>query len=205
MTESPTQRRRERERAERRQLIVDSARELAETEGWDAVTTRRLADTIEYSQPVLYSHFANRTVIVDAVAVEGCGELAGTLRAAGAGAAGAEAAGGGGTDRAARTAAVAQAYLDFAEQHPALYDAMFVLASDLPFGTADAPPALLDAFGQLRDAFAPDEAQPDADVLTEVVWSALHGLVVLERGGRLRPGQRDARLPRLLALTDTSR
>ena len=195
MTESPTQRRRERERTERRQLIVDSARELAEAEGWDAVTTRRLADTIEYSQPVLYSHFANRTAIVDAVAVEGCGELADRLRAAGAGAA----------DRAGRAAAVAQAYLDFAEQHPAVYDAIFVLASDLPFGTADAPPALLDAFGQLRDAFAPDKPQPDADVLTEVVWSALHGLVVLERGGRLRPGQRDARLPQLLALVASAR
>jgi AcrR family transcriptional regulator len=195
MTESPTQRRRERERAERRRLIVDSARELAETEGWDAVTTRRLADAIEYSQPVLYSHFANRTAIVDAVAVEGCGELADVLRSAS----------GGATDRAGRAAAVARAYLDFAEQHPALYDAMFVLASDLPFGTADAPPALLDAFGQLRDAFAPDQPQPDADVLTEVVWSALHGLVVLERGGRLRPGQREARLPKLLALVMPSR
>jgi len=82
---------------------------------------------------------------------------------------------------------------------------VFVLASDLPFGTPDAPPALLDAFGRLRDAFAPDEPQPDADVLTEVVWSALHGLVVLERSGRLRPGQREARLPRLLELLSRSR
>jgi AcrR family transcriptional regulator len=195
MSENPTQRRRERERTERRRLIVDSARELAEAEGWDAVTTRRLADTIEYSQPVLYSHFANRTAIVDAVAVEGCAELADVLRSAGAGAA----------DRAARAAAVAQAYLDFAERRPALYDAIFVLASDLPFGTPDAPPALLDAFGRMRDAFAPDEPQPGADVLTEVVWSALHGLVVLDRAGRLRPSQRDARLPKLLALLDGAR
>lgn len=45
--------RRERERAERRQAIVTAARELAEAEGWEAVTTRRLSDRIEYSQPVL--------------------------------------------------------------------------------------------------------------------------------------------------------
>ena len=45
--------RRERERATRRQLIITTARTLAEAEGWDAVTTRRLSTEIEYSQPVL--------------------------------------------------------------------------------------------------------------------------------------------------------
>jgi hypothetical protein len=50
------QTRRERERAERERLIVTAARKLAEAEGWDAVTTRRLAAEIDYSQPVLYSH-----------------------------------------------------------------------------------------------------------------------------------------------------
>ncbi|MFF5208718.1 hypothetical protein [Streptosporangium sp. NPDC000396] len=34
----------EREKAERHRLIITSAREPAETEGWDAVTTRRLAE-----------------------------------------------------------------------------------------------------------------------------------------------------------------
>ena len=51
--------RRERQRAERHQLIITAARELAEAEGWEAVTTRKLADRVEYSQPVLYGHFAN--------------------------------------------------------------------------------------------------------------------------------------------------
>ena len=70
------QARRERERAEREKLIVTAARELAETEGWDAVTTRRLAEKVEYSQPVLYSHFGGKTAIVGAVALEGFTELA---------------------------------------------------------------------------------------------------------------------------------
>ena len=39
------------------------------------MTIRRLADEIEYSQPVLYSHFENRDAIVAAVAVEGFLEL----------------------------------------------------------------------------------------------------------------------------------
>ena len=41
------QSRRERERAEREQLIITAARELAEAEGWEAVTTRRLAERVD--------------------------------------------------------------------------------------------------------------------------------------------------------------
>jgi len=63
--------RKSRERAEREGRIISAARVIAEKEGWDAVTIRRLAKEIEYSQPVLYSHFASRDAIVEAVAVEG--------------------------------------------------------------------------------------------------------------------------------------
>jgi AcrR family transcriptional regulator len=56
--------RRARERAARRQLITATARTLAEQEGWDAVTTRRLSTEIEYSQPVLYKHFSGMEDIV---------------------------------------------------------------------------------------------------------------------------------------------
>src|SRR6201997_1645278 len=74
--------RRARDRAARRQLIAETARKLAEHEGWDAVTTRRLSTEIEYSQPVLYKHFASMEEIVEAVALEGFSELAETLGAA---------------------------------------------------------------------------------------------------------------------------
>ena len=58
--------RRRRERADRHALIIASARNLAEAEGWEAVTTRRLAELVEYSQPVLYSHFDGKDAIVRA-------------------------------------------------------------------------------------------------------------------------------------------
>ncbi|WP_412544199.1 TetR/AcrR family transcriptional regulator [Longispora sp. K20-0274] len=171
--------RRARERAQRHQLIVTAARELAETEGWEAVTTRRLADRIEYSQPVLYSHFAGKDAIVAAVAVVGFAELAAALEAAG---------------RSAGLAGAARAYVAFAEANPALYDAMFSLATDLPFGGPDAPEALRAAFGQLLGALAPLAGDRDAETFTEVGWSALHGLVTLTRGGRLRPDLAEQRL-----------
>src|SRR3978361_2352897 len=68
--------RRERERTARRRLILSTARTLAETEGWEAVTTRRLSTEIEYSQPVLYKHFSGMGQLADAIAIDGFGELA---------------------------------------------------------------------------------------------------------------------------------
>src|SRR3954463_171341 len=105
-------------RAPRRRLITAAARDLAEREGWDAVTTRRLSTEIEYSQPVLYKHFASMDDIVEAVALEGFGELAEALRAARPGPGGAEEV----------LSRVAHAYRDFADENPVLYDAMFTRA-----------------------------------------------------------------------------
>jgi AcrR family transcriptional regulator len=180
--------RRERERANRRQVIVTAARELAEAEGWDAVTTRRLADRIEYSQPVLYSHFEGKDAIVEAVAVEGFGELALSLGSARQGA--------GPPD--ASLQEVARSYVEFALANPALYDAMFTLATRLPFARPEAPAQLHGAFAELREALAPLAGDRDPDTLTEVAWSELHGLATLTRGGPLRPDHHEARLALLV-------
>jgi AcrR family transcriptional regulator len=178
------QTRRDRERVERERLIVTAARELAEAEGWDAVTTRRLADEVEYSQPVLYSHFKGKSAIMAAVAVEGFADLAADLRAARTVAAG--------SDRV--LAEVGAAYAGFAERRPVLYDAMFTQAVDLPFATPEAPAALQDAFGELRETVRPLAENDDLEVLTETFWSGLHGLVTLMRHGRLRREDHDRRL-----------
>ncbi|PNG23068.1 TetR/AcrR family transcriptional regulator [Streptomyces cahuitamycinicus] len=184
------QTRRERERAERERLIVTAARELAEAEGWDAVTTRRLADEIEYSQPVLYSHFKGKGAIMAAVAVQGCEELAEELRAARTAA---------GSSREA-LAAVGRAYTAFARRRPALYDVIFTLAVDLPFATPEAPAALQDAFGELLQAVRPIAAEgEDMGALTETYWAGLHGLVTLMRSGRLPEEAHDRRLALLIS------
>ena len=115
--------RRERDRAARRRLIITTARKLAEADGWDAVTTRRLSTEIEYSQPVLYKHFTGMEQIAEAVAIDGFGELAAVIRAARSGA-------GAASDALAR---IAHAYLDFARDNPAAYDAMFTRATTLRF------------------------------------------------------------------------
>jgi AcrR family transcriptional regulator len=178
------QERKERERAGRERLIVATARELAEQQGWDAVTTRRLAESIEYSQPVLYSHFRGKREIIGAVALEGAAELAAALRSAAAAADGPR----------ARVTALARAYLDFAARNPAVYDAMFQLDGGLPFAQADTPEPLKDAFAALLESL--DEVAGEGvhpGLFTELFWAALHGLATLTRAGRLPPEDTERR------------
>lgn len=171
-----------RERAEREHRIVAAARVIAEREGWDAVTIRRLAEEIEYSQPVLYSHFENRDAIVAAVAVEGFKELAAALREAA----------GESTGRRGALKNVALAYLAFALSRPALYQAMFVLPTNLRFADASTRPELRAGFEALAAVVAPFCA--DAALVAETFWAALHGLSELERSGRIRPKARSERI-----------
>ncbi len=180
--------RRTRERSARRQLITTTARKLAEEEGWDAVTTRRLSTEIEYSQPVLYKHFASMEGVVASVALEGFGELAAALAAARDGA----------TDGRDALARVAHAFIRFAHDNPALFDAMFTRTTTLRFAAPDTPAELNAAFSELRAAVDLVAGTRDTDTLTELLWAALHGLVTLDRGGRLRPEHRASRVDLLV-------
>jgi len=177
-----------RERVEREQRIVASARSIAEAEGWAAVTIRRLAEEVEYSQPVLYSHFENRDAIVAAVAVEGFREIAIALQQAARRPAG----------RGAALRDVAMAYLAFAREHPAVYEAMFSMRTNLHFAEADTKSELRDGFAALMAVVAPSSS--DAEIATETFWAALHGLAELERSGRIRPSARSERIALLCGL-----
>src|SRR5258708_38810972 len=95
--------------AGRRQQILDAARGIAEAGGWTAVTSRRLADAIGYTQPVLYGHFpGGKTEIMRTVALAGFAELAAATQAAMAGKTGPQAG-----------AAGADLHPDFPPTHPA--------------------------------------------------------------------------------------
>ena len=179
--------RRRRERANRHDLIIAAARDLAEAEGWEAVTTRRLAELVEYSQPVLYSHFDGKDAIVRAVAIEGFADLAIRLHQAQSAVDEPELA----------LRAVCGAYLTFAAERPAHYQAMFVLPIDVKFASVDVPSPLKAAFSELVGALKPFDARPD--LRAEVTWAALHGLAVLRGGGRIPPEGQEARIDLLVS------
>lgn len=151
--------------------MIRAARDLAAAGGWAAVTMRRLAGELGVTQPVLYSAFASRQALIDAVALQGFSDVAAALAAVD-----------------VSPIARMRAYLDFAVAQPRVYEAMFSLPSGLAFAADDTPAPLRRAFAALRDAF------PDADgTRAEVAWSALHGLATLQAGGRLRADQAQAR------------
>ena len=171
--------------AARRQQILDAARGIAEADGWTAVTSRRLADAIGYTQPVLYGHFpGGKTEIMRTVALAGFAELAAATQAAMGGKTGPQA-----------VAAVADAYLDFAATHPSLYEAMFQLPIDARFAQDDAETELRSGFNALGAALGND----DDETATELLWSALHGMSLLERAGRMRQEHRPNRIAELAA------
>jgi AcrR family transcriptional regulator len=156
----------------RRDQLTHAARDLAEADGWPAVTMRRLAGKLGVTQPVLYSAFPSRQALIDAVALNGFDEIATALEAVG-----------------ASPMARMRAYLDFAAAHPRVYEAMFSLPTALAFAADDTPEPLHRAFAGIHGAF------PDADgTRAEVAWSALHGLATLQAGGRLRTSHGQARL-----------
>jgi AcrR family transcriptional regulator len=174
---------REQRNDERRRRILVAARERADAEGWAAVTTRHLADTIGYSQPVLYGHFpGGKAEIMLAVALEGFVDLTQRCRAAL------------GRKRGRRAIeAVAVAYLDFGVQHPAVYEAMFQQPIDARFASDDSEPELRGGFDLLAQAIGDD----GDGTVTEVFWAALHGISLLERAGRMRPDHRASRVAEL--------
>ncbi len=175
--------RKARERQDRERRIVDRARNIADNEGWPAVTTRRLADEIEYSPPVLYGHFPEgRDGIVSAVALDGFRDFARVMREIPEG-----------VTEADRLTTFVEAYLRFAADNPATYEAMFSMQLGMRFAHESTPPELREAFAFLASAVGGPQTR-DAGTRAEVFWSALHGMCVLSRGQRLDPHNERARV-----------
>lgn len=155
----------------RRDQLTRAAWEVAEAEGWSAVTMRRLAGELGATQPVLYSVFAGRQAVIDAVALNGFSALADALE---------------GADPTPR--ARMRAYLDFADAHPNIYEAMFSMPSGLAFNSGLHRP-LSRAFDAIATVFPAVD-----DTRAEVAWATLHGLATLQASGRLPAVRASARL-----------
>src|SRR4051812_23890752 len=56
--------RKERQRKEVRESILQSAWQIVNEEGWQTLSIRKIADAIEYSIPVVYDHFENKEAIL---------------------------------------------------------------------------------------------------------------------------------------------
>jgi len=177
--------RRERERQEMRQSILSAAREIAAEEGWQAVTTRKVAERIEYSQPTIYEYFENKEAMLLALLRFGYQQLVAVVQEAFAST----------DDPEARLLAMTEAYWDFAFRSPELYQVMHGLAgiSFGRYGHPDTPVEIKQSFGLAREAieqWAQARGVERADItdLVEARRGLIHGLITLALTGRIAGG-----------------
>jgi AcrR family transcriptional regulator len=160
-----------------RQAIIEVSRAIIEDEGLEHLNIRRIAETINRTQPAVYQHFAGKDEILSAVVVEGFTALVERLTRAAKG------------GKPSLTA-LAHAYVRFGLDRPRLYEVMFVGAPAIAFAVDDTPRPAQAAFALFAAAVAESGLERSkVDTATEVVWAALHGLVMLSITQRLRPGR----------------
>jgi AcrR family transcriptional regulator len=172
-----TQERRERERQELRTKILDAARELFATEGYDAVTMRKIADKIEYSATAIYQHFEDK----DALIAELCRHDFRNFAAHFGRAATVE-------DPVERLRASGRAYFDFAVEFPQHYRLMFMAARpEVAPEEGEREDPAQNAYVFLRamvteaierGLFRPELS--DAEAASQTIWAAVHGVAALE-------------------------
>jgi AcrR family transcriptional regulator len=180
--------RREREKQITRQGILTAARRIAQQEGWPALTVRKVAESIEYSPPMIYEYFANKEEILLELMREGFRQLTVAMQQA------RDAV----EDCEERLFKIVDAYWSFANNNPDLYQIMNGLGG-VPLDIQETARAGRDA-GIVPLAALEDWAQCNAVALedalgaTETAWGLIHGMVSLTMVDRIEGGEPRARL-----------
>ncbi|MFD4959927.1 TetR/AcrR family transcriptional regulator [Microbacterium sp. NPDC058389] len=167
---------------DREARIVETARDIAEQDGWPAVTVRRLSDAVGVSQPILYRHFpAGRDEIVARVVIQGYADLADVMRSPAVD-----------DDPAEALPRLISGYLRFAQAHPAVYEAMSTARTSVAFASTDTPATLREGFALLERAVGGADER-DRALRAELLWSLLHGASQFAAADRLDPALDDVR------------
>jgi len=74
--------RKQRVKDETRKNILESALRIGKEEGWQALSMRKIADSIDYTAPVIYEYFANKEALMEELTKQGYLMLAKNMRAA---------------------------------------------------------------------------------------------------------------------------
>ena len=173
--------RRQRERQQTRESILDAARELFIEEGFDAVTMRKVAERAEYSPTAIYVHFKDKEALMRELCTLDFQALAQAFQQV----AQIE-------DPIERLRQTGVAYLEFAKKYPNHYRLMFMTPrpEDFEADTSYKGNVQQDAYAFLvsvvRDAMDKGSFRPDwkdPELLAQILWAALHGLIALHLVG----------------------
>jgi len=172
--------RREREKSETRDKILDAARELFVTEGYEGVSMRRVADMIEYSPTAIYVHFADKEELFRELCHQDYARLAEVLQSSVATA-----------DPIERLRRIGASYVEFGTRYPNHYKFMFMTrhpghqmdeVDREMHGNPekDAYAFLKWAVQQAIDARCFREGMNDAELISQTLWASVHGVISLQ-------------------------
>jgi AcrR family transcriptional regulator len=169
----------EAERQQLRTLIIDAARELFVTKGYEAVTMREVAKRIGYSATSIYLHFADKESLLRAICDTDMLALASSLKEVMQIA-----------DPVERMNTLGLGYAQFALTHPNHYRMIFMtprLPCNPETSSLQQNNAEQDAYFQLKsvvnDVFLAGRFKPelnDPELIAQTVWAAMHGVCSLE-------------------------
>jgi AcrR family transcriptional regulator len=171
--------RRAREKSETRDKILDAARVLFITEGYDGVSMRKVAEKIEYSPTAIYVHFKDKEDLFHQLCQEDFARLAEVFQSAAMP-----------LEPIERLRFIGHTYVEFGIQYPNHYKLMFMTPH--PVGElnecdeeikgnpeVDAYAFLKFSVQQAIDAGCFRGELNDAELLSQTVWAAVHGVISL--------------------------
>jgi AcrR family transcriptional regulator len=171
--------RREREKSETRDKILDAARELFVTEGYEGVSMRRVAEKIEYSPTAIYVHFADKNELFHELCRQDFARLQEVVAIAEMP-----------TDPIERLRQIGQNYIQFGINFPNHYVFMFMTphpAQELDDQDREiVGDPEVDAYALLKWAVQEaikagrfrEEVQ-DAELVSQTLWASVHGVISL--------------------------
>ena len=166
--------RKEREKAELRQLILKGAMEVFLEEGFENTSIRKIADRIEYSPGTIYVYFKDKDEILHELHHLAFDQLMEVMERTSVH-----------EEPIDQVYAIGDSYITFALENPQLYELMFVLRA--PMNAIHAECEWEDGWrtynyfkSVLIRAVEKGQLKPaDPEVLCVTFWAAVHGLVSL--------------------------
>jgi AcrR family transcriptional regulator len=170
--------RREREKQELRQQILDTARTLFAREGYESVTMRKIADAIEYSPTAIYLYFKDKDQLMNELCRADFLTLAREFQKI------AQV-----RDPIERLKKTGLSYVEFGLRYPNHYRLMFMtphpphtpeMEADKGNPEQDAYAFLKVIIGQCIEAglFRPEFSEVEA--VSQILWASVHGIVSLQ-------------------------
>ncbi len=174
--------RREREKEEMKDLILQAALKLFLENGYEKTSIRAIADLIEYSPATIYLYYKDKNELfleIQMLAFESMNEAFEGILVI--------------QDPLARLIKIGELYIQFALDHPELYDLMFIM--EAPMESLDCQDkkwqdgqASFESLKMIiRDCQDANyfKKEYDVETLSLTIWSYIHGLVSLYLKKRL--------------------